>query len=164
MQAEQRAKNHGHEHKRHPKGRPGKRLHSDLAILSTIDLTVVDEISHEIIIALLKRKTAEDVYRVSKKIQLTVAARTGNKLLTWQFDRGTEFLNSTFEKWLKLELGVTQRFSNVEHPWENGMAERSFQTLFSLSRSLLKHADLPIGAPLRHSAALHHYSSGQSYQ
>ncbi len=43
-----------------------------------------------------------------------------------------------------MELGVIQRFfSNIEHPWENGLAERSFQTLFSLSRSLLKHADLP---------------------
>ena len=104
---------------------------------------MVDEISHEIVIALLKRKTADDVYRVSKKIQQSIAARTGNKLITWQFDRGTEFLNNTFEQWLKLELGVTQRFSNIEHPWENGMAERSFQTLFSLSRSLLKHADLP---------------------
>ncbi len=42
-----------------------------------------------------------------------------------------------------MDLGVQQRFSNVEHPWENGKAERSFQTLFSLSRSMLKHADLP---------------------
>ncbi len=81
--------------------------------------------------------------RVSKKIHLLISARTGNKLLTWQFDRGTEFLNSKFEQWLKMELGVTQRFSNVEHPWKNGKAERSFQTLFALSRSLLKHADLP---------------------
>ena len=150
MQAKQRAESHGREHKRHPKGRPGEHLHSDLAVVSTPDLngnryvlTVVDEISHEIVIALLKRKTAEDVYGVSKKIQLAIAARTGQKLLTWQFDRGTEFLNSTFEKWLKLELGVTQLFSNIEHPWENGLAERSFQTLFSLARSLLKHADLP---------------------
>jgi transposase InsO family protein len=150
MQARQRAENHGREHKRHPKGRPGEHLHSDLAILSTPDingnkyvLTVVDEISHEIIIALLKTKTAAAVHHVSKKIQLSITARTGNKLLTWQFDRGTEFFNSTFEQWLKLELGVIQRFSNIEHPWENGMAERSFQTLFSLARSLLKHADLP---------------------
>ena len=29
MQAKQRAENHGHEHKRHPKGRPGEHLHSD---------------------------------------------------------------------------------------------------------------------------------------
>jgi transposase InsO family protein len=150
MQAKQRAENHGREHIRHPNGRHGEHLHSDLAIISTLDLkgnkyvlTVVDEISHEIVIALLKRKTAEDVHRVCRQIQMAIAARTGNKLLTWQFDRGTEFLNNTFEKWLKLELGVIQRFSNIEHPWENGIAERSFQTLFSLSRSLLKHADLP---------------------
>ncbi len=64
-------------------------------------------------------------------------------LLTWQFDRGSEFLNSKFETWLILELGVKQLFSNLEHPWENGKAERSFQTIFALARSLLKHADLP---------------------
>jgi hypothetical protein len=150
FQAKQRAEDHGHEHQRHPNGRPGEHLHSDLAVLSTLDLngnkyvlTVVDEISKEIVVALLKHKTAAEVCRVCKKIQLLISARTSNKLLTWQFDRGTEFLNRTFEQWLKLELGVTQRFSNIEHPWENGVAERSFQTLFALSRSMLKHADLP---------------------
>ena len=150
LQAKQRAENHGREHKRHPDGRPGEHLHSDLAVVSTLDingnkyvLTVIDEISSEIVVALLKRKTAEDVCNICKKIQKLILARTGHKLLTWQFDRGTEFLNSTFESWLKMDLGVQQRFSNVEHPWENGKAERSFQTLFSLSRSMLKHADLP---------------------
>jgi hypothetical protein len=150
MQAKQRAENHGHEHIRHPNGKPGEHLHSDLAVLSTLDLngnkyvlTVVDEISQEIVVALLKRKTAEIVCNMCKKIQLLISARSGNKLLTWQFDRGTEFLNSSFESWLKMELGVIQRFSNIEHPWENGKAERSFQTLFALSRSMLKHADLP---------------------
>ena len=164
FQAKQRAENHGKEHKRHPKGRPGEHLHSDLAVLSTLDingnkyvLTVIDEITHEIVVALLKTKTAENVQRICQKIQLLIAARTGNKLITWQFDRGTEFLNSTFEKWLKMDLGVIQRFSNVEHPWENGLAERSFQTLFSISRSLLKHADLPDriwGKAVLHSAYL----------
>jgi hypothetical protein len=75
--------------------------------------------------------------------------------LTWQFDRGSEFLNSTFEEWLLLQLGVKQTFSNVEHPWENGKAERSFQTIFALTRSLLKHADLPIkmwGKAILHAA------------
>jgi transposase InsO family protein len=164
FQAKQRAENHGKEHQRHPNGRPGEHLHSDLAVLSTLDingnkyvLTVVDEVTHEVVVALLKKKTAGDVHAVCKKIQLLIAARTGNKLVTWQFDRGTEFLNSTFEKWLKLELGVVQRFSNIEHPWENGLAERSFQTLFALSRSLLKHADLPDriwGKAILHSAYL----------
>jgi transposase InsO family protein len=151
LQAKQRAQNHGVEHTRHPLGLPGEHLHSDLAIVSTPDnngnkyvLTVIDEISNEIIIALLKTKTAEAVCTVSKKIQSIIFARSRNKLLTWQFDRGSEFLNKTFEQWLILELGVEQRFSNVEHPWENGKAERSFQTIFTLARSLLKHADLPI--------------------
>jgi hypothetical protein len=56
-----------------------------------------------------------------------------------------------------MELGVKQRFSNIEHPWENGKAERSFQTLFTLARSLLKHADLPDklwGKAILHSAYL----------
>jgi hypothetical protein len=29
-----------------------------------------------------------------------------------------------FENWLRLDLGVEQRFSNVEHPWENGKQSR----------------------------------------
>ncbi len=33
---------------------------------------------------------------------------------------------------------------SVLHPWENGKAERSFQSIFALARVLLKHADLPI--------------------
>ena len=63
LQARQRAENHGKEHKRHPKDRPGEHLHSDLAVLSTVDingnkyvLTVVDEVSHEIVIALLNNE------------------------------------------------------------------------------------------------------------
>ncbi len=74
LQAKHRAENHGKEHQRHPQGKPGEHLHSDLAIVSTPDqngnkyvLTVIDEISSEIIIALLKTKTAEAVCRVSKK-------------------------------------------------------------------------------------------------
>jgi hypothetical protein len=97
LQAKQRAENHGHEHKRHPNGHPGEHLHSDLAVLSTLDLngnnfvlTVVDEIAHEIVVALLKRKTADDLCRVCKKIHLLISARTGNKLLTWQFGSTAE--------------------------------------------------------------------------
>jgi transposase InsO family protein len=150
IQAKHRAENHGHAHTRHPNGLSGEHLHSDLAVVSTIDsngnkyvLTVIDEVSSEVIVALLKTKTAEAVCGVSRQIQQIITARTGNKLRTWQFDRGSEFLNAMFDVWLRLDLGVEQRFSNVEHPWENGKAERSFQTIFALARSLLKHADLP---------------------
>jgi hypothetical protein len=38
MQAKHRAENHGHAHVRHPEGKPGEHLHSDLAVVSTPDL------------------------------------------------------------------------------------------------------------------------------
>jgi hypothetical protein len=150
LQAKHTANNHGHEHTRHPQSLPGQHQHSDLAVVSTLVangnkyvLTVMDETSSKIVIALLKTKTAEAVFRVCQKIQKLIAARTGHKLLTLQFDRGSEFLNSTFNNWLLFDLDVKQLFSNVEHPWENDKAERFFQTIFALARSLFKHADLP---------------------
>jgi hypothetical protein len=89
IQAKQRAENHGKEHVRLPQGLQGEHLHFDLAVVFTLDsngnkyvLTVIDEISSEVVIALLKTKTAEVVCRVSKKIQQIITARTGNKLLT----------------------------------------------------------------------------------
>ena len=48
-----------------------------------------------------------------------------------------------FDEWITKELGATQLFSNIEHPWENGRAERSFGTLFQKARAMLKYADLP---------------------
>jgi hypothetical protein len=66
-------------------------------------------------------------------------------LKSWQFDRGSEFLNELFDEWIVRTLGAKQLFSNVEHPWENGRAERSFGTIFSKARAMLKYADLPNG-------------------
>jgi hypothetical protein len=73
LQAKHKAENHGNEHSRHPQALPGQHLHSDLAIVSTLDangnkyvLTVMDEISSEIVIALLKTKTAAAVFSLPK--------------------------------------------------------------------------------------------------
>jgi hypothetical protein len=75
-----------------------------------------------------------------------ISARNNNsKLKSWQFDRGEEFLNELFDEWIVRSLGAKQLFSNVEHPWENGRAERSFGTIFAKARAMLKYADLPNG-------------------
>jgi hypothetical protein len=52
-------------------------------------------------------------------------------------------MNKAFDQWIHMELGAKQLFSNVEHPWENGIAERSFQTIFAKARAMMKHANLP---------------------
>ena len=153
LEAKQRAENHGKATIRHPDGKIGEHLHSDLAVVNSPDfsgfkyvLTVVDEISDEVVVTLLKTKGAETVLKACKETLQLISARNNNsKLKTWQFDRGGEFLNQLFDEWIIRHLGAKQLFSNVEHPWENGRAERSFQTIFSKARAMLKYADLPNG-------------------
>jgi transposase InsO family protein len=150
LESRQRAENHGKELTRHPNGKIGEHLHSDLSIVNIQDfkgfkyvLTVVDEISDEVIITLLKTKTAEEVLAACKNTHRIITARSKSQLKTWQFDRGSEFLNELFEDWIVKELGASQLFSNIEHPWENGRAERSFATLFQKARAMLMYADIP---------------------
>ena len=94
---------------------------------------------------LLKDKTADTVLSACKRVHAIITSRVDSKLKTWQFNRGSEFLNKLFDEWIHEQLGAKQLFSNVEHPWENGRAERSFQTIFMKARSMMKFADLPIG-------------------
>jgi transposase InsO family protein len=151
LEARQRAENHGKETNRNPDGKPGEHLHSDLAVLNLPDfsgfkyvLTVVDEISDEVFISLLKTKDAKNVLHTCKEIHKIISARNDNrKLKSWQFDRGSEFLNELFDEWIVRTLGAKKLFSNVEHPWGNGRAEGSFGTIFSKARAMLKYADLP---------------------
>ena len=119
-------------------GNIGEHLHSDLAIVSVCDfngfkyvLTIVDEISTEIVVILLKDKAADTVLKACKRAHAIITSRAHSTLRTWQFDRGSEFMNKQFDQWIHLESGAKQLFSNVEHPWENGIAERSFQTILS---------------------------------
>ncbi len=138
---------------RHPEGKPSEHLHSDLVVVNLPDfagykyvLTVVDEISDEVIVTLLKTKDAEITLAACKKTLETISARNNNiKLKTWQFDRGGEFLNDLFDEWIVRTIEAKHLFSNIEHPWENGRAERTFATIFAKARAMLMYADLPNG-------------------
>jgi hypothetical protein len=150
LEASQKAEKHGKVAVRNLNGKIGEHLHSDLAVVNLPDsdgfkyvLTIVDEISDEVIVTLLKDKTAATTLEACKKSHKLITARSKSKLKTWQFDRGSEFFNAKFEEWIVLELGAQQLFSNVEHPWENGRAERSFQTIFQKARAMMMYADLP---------------------
>jgi transposase InsO family protein len=123
MESRQRAHNHGKHANRHPNGKIGEHFHSDLAIVNVPDysgfqsvLTVVDEISDEVVTVLLKDKTAETVLAACKRAHAIITSRSNSKLKTWQFDRGSEFLNHAFDEWIHEQLGAKQLFSNVEHP------------------------------------------------
>ena len=152
LEARHKAHNKNKLATRNANGNIGEHLHSDLAIVSTRDfhgfkyvLTIVDEISAEVVVILLKDKTADSVLHACKRAHSLITSRARSTLRTWQFDRGSEFMNKQFDTWIHSELGAKQLFSNVEHPWENGIAERSFQTIFAKARAMIKHADLPNG-------------------
>jgi hypothetical protein len=78
-------------------------------------LTVVDEISDEVVVVLLKDKTGNTVIEACKRAHAPITSRSKSTLKTWQFDRGSEFMNTEFDIWIHQELGAQQLFSNVEH-------------------------------------------------
>jgi hypothetical protein len=88
LEARQRAENHGKETNRNPDGKPGEHLPSDLAIVNLpyfygfkYVLTVVYEISDEVVIAMLKTKKADEVLNHCKQIWKMISARNNNSKL-----------------------------------------------------------------------------------
>ncbi|KAJ9541715.1 hypothetical protein OSB04_028221 [Centaurea solstitialis] len=58
-------------------------------------------------------------------------------------DHGTEFKNSVKDEFF-VSKGISQNFSSVRTPQQNGVAERRNRTLIEAARSMLIEADLPI--------------------
>ncbi|KAJ9557467.1 hypothetical protein OSB04_012081 [Centaurea solstitialis] len=56
-------------------------------------------------------------------------------------DHGTEFKNSTLETFFDMK-GISQNFSSVRTPQQNGVAERRNRTLIEAARSMLSEANL----------------------
>ncbi|KAJ9536751.1 hypothetical protein OSB04_un000055 [Centaurea solstitialis] len=56
-------------------------------------------------------------------------------------DHGTEFKNSTLESFFE-QKGISQNFSSVRTPQQNGVAERRNRTLIEAARSMLSEANL----------------------
>ncbi len=63
--------------------------------------------------------------------------------MQWTFDRGTEFLDHAVQSYVHDELQAKTFYTNIESPWENGLAERSFGVLFGITRSFLHGAECP---------------------
>nr|GFA84368.1 retrovirus-related Pol polyprotein from transposon TNT 1-94 [Tanacetum cinerariifolium] len=63
---------------------------------------------------------------------------------TWRVrtDNGTEFKNKTLAKFFD-EVGITQQFSAVRMPQQNGVVERRNRTLVEAARNMLTFANIP---------------------
>ncbi|KAJ9565707.1 hypothetical protein OSB04_001673 [Centaurea solstitialis] len=102
-------------------------------------LVIVDEYSRYTWVFFLRSKSdaPEEIILFVRKMEklnnLTVRSIRS--------DHGTEFKNSTLETFFD-QKGISQNFSSVRTPQQNGVAERRNRTLIEAARSMLSEANL----------------------
>ncbi|KAJ9542522.1 hypothetical protein OSB04_029028 [Centaurea solstitialis] len=103
-------------------------------------LVLVDEFSRFTWTFFLRHKgdAAEEIILFIKKIEV----RTGLPVRSIRSDNGTEFKNYTLDAFLN-DKGISQQFSAVRSPQQNGVVERKNRTLCEAARSMLCEANLP---------------------
>jgi len=134
---------------RNPDAEFGTDLHIDTVYATTPDIdgnryqiTVGDEKTTAPFIALSKTR-GTIITKAAIKICENIKSRSGRKINSITIDRGTELFNHVLSDYCIKETGKPLRVSLTEKPWQNGLAERIQQTLWSMARADLKHADLP---------------------
>ncbi|KAJ9547205.1 hypothetical protein OSB04_019748 [Centaurea solstitialis] len=102
-------------------------------------LVIVDEFSRYTWVFFLRSKSdaPEEIILFVKKME-----RLNNLTVrSIRSDHGTEFKNSTLETFFD-QKGISQNFSSVRTPQQNGVAERRNRTLIEAARSMLSEANL----------------------
>ncbi|KAJ9545449.1 LOW QUALITY PROTEIN: hypothetical protein OSB04_025156 [Centaurea solstitialis] len=102
-------------------------------------LVIVDEHSRYTWVFFLRSKSdaPEEIILFVRKME-----RLNNLTVrSIRSDHGTEFKNSTLETFFD-QKGISQKFSSVRTPQQNGVAERRNRTLIEAARSMLSEANL----------------------
>ncbi|KAJ9544835.1 hypothetical protein OSB04_024542 [Centaurea solstitialis] len=102
-------------------------------------LVIVDEYSRYTWVFFLRSKSdaPEEIILFVRKME-----RLNNLTVrSIRSDHGTEFRNSTLETFFD-QKGISQNFSSVRTPQQNGVAERRNRTLIEAARSMLSEANL----------------------
>ena len=103
---------------------------------------------------LLKEKSeAFSKFKVFKK---RVEQETKAKIQTLRTDRGGEFVSNEFHEYCE-ESGIRRHLTASYSPQQNGVVERRNRTLLEMTRSCLKHMNVPNylwGEGIRHSTYL----------
>ncbi|KAJ9539187.1 hypothetical protein OSB04_031920 [Centaurea solstitialis] len=102
-------------------------------------LVIVDEYSKYTWVFFLRSKSdaPEEIILFVRKME-----RLNNLTVrSIRSDHGTEFKNSTLETFFD-QKGISQNFSSVRTPQQNGVAERRNRTLIEAARSMLSEANL----------------------
>lgn len=98
----------------------------------------VDDYSGAVFVYLLRKKS--DTIVAAKKFLSDVAPQGNVKCI--RSDNGTEFTNNEFQN-LMLNNNIKHEFSAPYSAFQNGTAERSWRSIFEMTRCLLIDAELP---------------------
>ncbi|KAJ9546608.1 hypothetical protein OSB04_019151 [Centaurea solstitialis] len=102
-------------------------------------LVIVDEYSRYTWVFFLRSKSdaPEEIILFVRKME-----KLNNlSVRSIRSDHGTEFKNSTLETFFDMK-GISQNFSSVRTPQQNGVAERRNRTMIEAARSMLSEANL----------------------
>jgi len=102
-------------------------------------LTFIDDMSRYSFVYTIKSK--EEVFERFKEFKAMVETQTSLKIKAIRSDNGTEFVNRTFDKFLK-ECGITRQLSVPYTPQQNGVAERFNRTIEEMARCMLQEAEV----------------------
>lgn len=100
----------------------------------------IDDASRWCEVRFLKNKS--EVLQAFKDYKVLVENQTGKRIKYLQSDNGREYLNDSFDAYLKAN-GIGRRLTVSHTPEQNGVAERKNRTLLEMARCLLLQSSLP---------------------
>ena len=115
---------------------------------------LIDDCSRYMWSVLLKEKS--EAFESFKRFKTMVEQETKAVIQTLRTDRGGEFTSHEFDDFCK-KNGIKRHLTAPWSPQQNGVVERRNRTLLEMTRSILKHMDVPNylwGEAVRHATYL----------
>ena len=101
---------------------------------------LIDDHSRYMWSILLKEKS--EAFSKFKSFKALVEQESGATIKTLRTDRGGEFLSHEFQEFCSQE-GINRHLTTPYTPQQNGVVERRNRTLLEMTRSILKHMNMP---------------------
>lgn len=101
---------------------------------------LIDDHSRYMWSILLREKG--DAFEKFKRFKVIVEQETGAVMKTFRTDRGGEFTSQEFQVFCE-KYGIKRHLTAPYSPQQNGVVERRNRTLMEMTRSILKHRNVP---------------------
>ncbi|KAG7551914.1 Zinc finger CCHC-type superfamily [Arabidopsis thaliana x Arabidopsis arenosa] len=115
---------------------------------------LIDDYSRYMWSILLREKG--ESFRKFKIFKTRIEQETGASIKTFRTDRGGEFLSQEFQDFCN-STGIKRHLTAPYSPQQNGVVERRNRTLMGMTRSIMKHMNVPNylwGEAVRHATYL----------